>query len=155
MKQWQAHMLGWRYCRCVTEWAHWADSLCLQIVLGYVQDTKSIAAARQVCRAWHQASAAAPATIHIALPGNIAEMRSKLALVLQVRTCLLQLKGRKESAQKAHQQLLLTLQHPPARGNTCAGYRSGIYICVSHAKRLSLFGSPELRLPASQCTPNC
>jgi hypothetical protein len=54
-------------------------------VLGYITDNKSMAAARQVCKGWHRASAAAPATISVALPGRIADMRSQLALVLQVR----------------------------------------------------------------------
>jgi hypothetical protein len=43
-----------------------------------------MAAARQVCKAWHAASAAATATVSVNLPGNIQDMRSKLALLLHV-----------------------------------------------------------------------
>lgn len=43
-----------------------------------------MAAARQVCKAWHAASSAATATVSVNLPGNIQDMRSKLALLLHV-----------------------------------------------------------------------
>lgn len=55
-----------------------------QIVLGYISDTRSMAAARQVCKSWHAASSAATATVSVSLPGNIQDMRSKLALLLHV-----------------------------------------------------------------------
>jgi hypothetical protein len=45
-----------------------------------------MAAARQVCKAWHAASTAATATVSVALPTSIQEMRSKLALLLHVST---------------------------------------------------------------------
>jgi hypothetical protein len=60
----------------------------LQIVLGYISDTRSMAASRQVCKAWHAASTAATATVSVSLPGNIQDMRSKLALLLHVSTVL-------------------------------------------------------------------
>jgi len=60
-------------------------TLLMQIVLGYVLESKALAAARLACRSWRQAAATAPCVLRVMLPSNQADMRNKLAMLLQVK----------------------------------------------------------------------
>ncbi|KAF6253885.1 hypothetical protein COO60DRAFT_1628088 [Scenedesmus sp. NREL 46B-D3] len=56
----------------------------VQIVLGYLTDSRSVAAARQACKSWRQTAAAAPCAIRVVLPSGAANMRHKLAMLLKL-----------------------------------------------------------------------
>uniref|UniRef100_A0A383WIA2 F-box domain-containing protein n=1 Tax=Tetradesmus obliquus TaxID=3088 RepID=A0A383WIA2_TETOB len=56
----------------------------VQIVLGYLTDSRSVAAARQACSSWRQAAAAAPCAVRVVLPSGVANMRDKLTLLLRL-----------------------------------------------------------------------
>jgi hypothetical protein len=56
----------------------------MQIVLGYLTDSRSVAAARLACKSWRQAAAAAPCAVRVVLPSGAPNMRDKLAMLLRV-----------------------------------------------------------------------
>jgi hypothetical protein len=70
---------------CLRLTNHTIFPFALQIVLGYLTDSRSVSAARQACKSWRQAAAAAPCAVRVVLPSGVRNMRDKLATLLKVR----------------------------------------------------------------------